>query len=775
MRRLVSILYTCAAIVACSSVLAQSSAPRQPSTGVGFGWEPLPSPSPGAEAGAAEARRASGEADPRASTAERAEPAQPSAGVINGDGARGTRRVEGEFERYVREATGHRLPLFGQRYFDAPAGVVFNPIATVPVPADYVIGPGDELLIRVWGAVEFDHRGTVDRDGMVHLPRVGSVVVAGVRATDLAARLQREIGRIYRNFELSVTLGQLRGIQVFVVGQALVPGSHTIGALSTLVNAVFATAGPTANGSLRRIQLKRGGQLVAELDLYAFLVDGDKRADVRLLAGDVIVYPPAGPRVALYGAIDNPAIYELRPEGEALQQLLRYAGGLGAATARHRVQFERIDPARPAAPRAVEQAALDDAGLARGLRDGDLVALFPVGAQIANAVTLRGNVAEPLRHPFRPGMRVSDLIPNREALITPESHRRRNRLVQYAPPGAEAGPTGQELTSSTRELLDEPNWEYAVIERVDPARLTTDLVPFHLGRAVARDAAADLPLRPGDIVTIYGRKDLLTPQAVSTRLVRVEGEVRRPGVYQLEPGESLQRLLERAGGFTPEAYVFGLEFSRERTRARQREAIADAVRRLEATLQSSGAQQLANLSGTDAETAARLRAAQEEARRAQLNRLRGVQPNGRIALEVLPEAARTADLPDLPLEDGDRIVVPSRPGFVYAVGAVANNNAIVWRAGRRLSDYLRAAGVEPSADDDNLFVVRADGSVVHSRDYGTFLNRIGDLALAPGDTVVVPERLDRESRWSAFVRGLKDWTQILYQFGLTAAAIHTLR
>lgn len=714
----------------------------------------------------------------------------------------GGRLKESEFQRFVHDATGQRLPRFGQRLFD-PVASTFAPVDRVPVPADYVLGPGDELQIRGWGAVDIDYRALIDRNGLINIPRVGSVRVAGLKASEVEGYLEKQVARVFRNFSLNVTLGQLRSIQVFIVGQAQRPGSYTVGSLSTLVNAVFASGGPSHSGSMRRIQLKRDGKQVAELDLYQFIAKGDKSADVSLLPGDVIVYAPVGPQVALMGAVDNPAVYELKPEGEPLRELLAYAGGLAPVTARHRALIERLDPSQAQAPRHVESVALDEAGLGRLLRNGDVVTLFDVPPRFANAVTLRGNVAQPLRYPHRAGMRVSDLIPDREALLTADYFKRKNRLVQYLEDEEALLPVEEmrrrlrerpdeklqqqleaqerrrkdlEVTNTTRGMLDEPNWEYAVVERLDPKDLKVHIIPFHLGRAVIdKDPNDNLELLPGDVVTIYGRKDLHTPQATATRVVRVEGEVHRPGVYQLRPGDTLRAVLEQAGGLTPQAYVFGTEFSREATRQKQRQAIQDAVRRLEASLASAAAHQIANLSSTEATAAARLQAAQEEARRAQLQRLRTLEPNGRIALELDPNARTVADLPDVPLEDGDRILVPSRPGFIFAVGAVANQNAIVWRPGRTLNDYLRAAGVEPSADEDNIFVVRADGSVAHRRDGGTFFNRLGSLELAPGDVIVVPELINRETKWTAFVRGLKDWTQILYQFGLTAAAIHTLR
>jgi protein involved in polysaccharide export with SLBB domain len=290
---------------------------------------------------------------------------------------------------------------------------------------------------------------------------------------------------------------------------------------------------------------------------------------------------------------------------------------------------------------------------------------------------------------------------------------------------------------------------------------------------IDRDPAHDLALQPGDVVTVFARQDIRNPVSRQTRLVRVEGEIAAPGIYQIQPGETLPQLVQRAGGMTPEAYVFGTEFAREETRRQQQIALDDAIKRLEAQLASEGATAAANLSATDAQAANQLRQAQAEARKAQITRLKGLKSTGRIALE-LPASATPTDLPDLPLEDGDRVSVPARPAFVFAVGAVANNNAILWRSGRKMRDYLDVAGVDAEADMGNSFIVRADGTVLHASRRGWF-NDLEGTELMPGDTLVVPEKGNRETFWTAFTRGLKDWSQILYQFGLAAAAIQTLR
>lgn len=678
--------------------------------------------------------------------------------------------VQNEFQRFVAGATGQQVGRFGQALF-AGARPSYGALEGAPVPADYVLGPGDELRIRAWGAVEIDYRAVVDRNGQISIPRVGTMGVAGLKVSELEPYIGAQVRRMFTNFSLNVTLGQLRGIQVYVVGQALRPGTYTLSSLSTLLNALFASGGPGPNGSMRQVELRRDGKTVTQLDLYDFIVSGNKAQDARLLPGDVIVYKPAGPQVALLGALDTPAIYELKPGGDSLQGVLLYGGGTRASTNPATAQLERIDARNATAPRTVRTLDLAAAGSTQ-LADGDIVTLFGVAPKFANAVTLRGNVAAPLRYPYAPGMKISTLIPEREALITPGYYQRKNQLVQYTETRDVA--LGA-LERSVRNLLDEPNWEYAAIERLDADRISLKLIPFNLGKAVIeRDPAHDLLLQPGDVVTVFSRTDIRNPVGKQTRLVTVEGEIAAPGIYQAEAGESLRQMLQRAGGLTPQAYLYGLEFSRAATRQAQTLALADAVKRLEVQLSAQSATLTANLSSTDSQGIAALQASQRMVQQAQLSRLKTIKPSGRIALELDTQVAALQELPDLPLEDGDRITVPNRPGFVFAVGAVDNSNALLWRNGRQVKDYLGSAGVQPDADEDNIFVLRADGSVIHSGRQSMF-SSFDSLVLMPGDTLVVPDKVMRETFWTALTRGLKDWTQILYQLGLTAAAIQTLK
>src|SRR5580692_6928281 len=336
-----------------------------------------------------------------------------------------------EFQEFVAGSVGRKLPIYGYNLFDG-VPTTFAPDDRIPVTDDYRIGSGDEILIRVWGQIDLNAKLVVDRGGEVFLPKVGSLSVAGLKFQQLPEYFRTAIGRVFRNFDLTVSLGQLRSIQVFVVGQARRPGSYTVSSLCTLVNALFASGGPSSTGSLRRIQLKRNDTVVTEFDFYGLLLRGDKSKDVRLLSGDVIYIPPVGPSIALAGSVNVPAIYELRDQ-TSLGSAIEMAGGLATTADGQKAVVERIEDHNV---RRVEEFPLDGlglkqnaslvSGLGRPLQDGDVVRILALSPRFENAVTLRGNVARPGRVAWHSGMRLRELIPNQDALLTREYWRLAN-------------------------------------------------------------------------------------------------------------------------------------------------------------------------------------------------------------------------------------------------------------------------------------------------------------------------------------------------------------
>ena len=754
-----------------------------------------------------------------------------------------------EFQQLVANSTGRVLPIFGASLFSGVPST-FAPVNDAPVSEDYVLGPGDEVAVQLSGQVNQQYNFRIDRTGTINVPTLGALPIAGLPYGQLQSYLQQQFGRIYRNFSVSANLGALRSIQVFVVGEARAPGTYSVSSLSTLLNAVFASGGPTPNGSLRDIQVKRGGKTIVHFDLYDLLLHGDKSNDVRLLSGDVIFIPFVGAQVAVAGSVKTPAIYELKG-ATSVAEVLQLAGGGTAVAGSGAVRLERVFEH---SQRSVEDVNLGF-GATQMMQNGDILSVSSIVERFGNAVTLRGNVANPGRYVWHPGLRLSDLIPNKQALITRNYWSRQNQLgllsqdylpgsnastrsgqgalevrgtpTQLAstaqlqnrnagqnatssnagtsgntnggannaasngtgfpgpdastPPnqrsisGSDAGGSsvGSALTASNNPftaqndvILSAPDidWSYAVIERLSTVDLKTSLIPFNLGKLVMDgDASQNYELQPNDVVTIFSTADIRVPTTQQTRYVRLEGEFVAPGVYSVQPGETLRSLLVRAGGFTQEAYLYASEFTRESTRRVEAQRLQEYADQLDAQISSVTANNTARaVTGSDQVSAA---VSAQDARDA-VARLRRVVPTGRIVLDLHPNSAGVVSLPDLALEDGDRFVIPRVPSSITVEGQVYNANAFVYTPNRHMADYLhRAGGPDREADRRREFILRADGSVISDQ----YAN-VRKAPVFPGDTLVVPPIIDRRG----FFQKVVDLVGVVSGLGLSAATLYIL-
>ncbi|MDI3499711.1 MAG: polysaccharide biosynthesis/export protein, partial [Synergistaceae bacterium] len=301
------------------------------------------------------------------------------------------------------------LPRFGFDFFRrAPS--TFAPVTAVPVGPDYVIGPGDEIRISLWGMVEGQWSVTVDRDGNINLPRAGVIGVAGLTFSQLQEAVKKEYSRYFTNFDLNVTMGQLRTILVYVVGNARKPGAYTVSSLATLVNALVVSGGPSPTGSMRKIQVRRNGEVITNFDMYDMLLKGDISNDIRLMPGDVIFIDTVGPLVGVVGNVRRPGLYEIK-ERLRLRDLIDMAGGLTAQFFKGRVQVMRIEGQRYL---TLVEGDLDILGAdfmqKFAVQDGDIVRFFPV-ARSATTVRITGPVATPGEYAIEPGItRVSEVI-----------------------------------------------------------------------------------------------------------------------------------------------------------------------------------------------------------------------------------------------------------------------------------------------------------------------------------------------------------------------------
>ena len=794
-----------------------------------------------------------------------------------------------DFQKMVSSSTGRTLPIFGSDLFwGSPS--TFAPLDQVPVTPDYLIGAGDELQIKIWGQVSLTASVTVDRSGAVYLPQVGTIQVAGVPFSKVQDEIRARVSKIYRNFNVSVNMGQLHSIRIYVTGAARQPGSFTVSALATLVNALFVTGGPAPQGSFRHIQLRRSGQVVTDLDLYALLIYGDKSKDVPLLPGDVIYIPPVGPQAALFGSVRDSAIFELKAD-TTVAELVKDAGGLSVLASLSNAAIERINEKHQ---RTTVQISLTR-NMDTPLQDGDILRVSPISPQFAQTVTIRGNVADPGRFGWHEGLKLSDVIPDSSSLVTRNYWQRRNhsgrpspdfepdptQRMQIAASTAQRsnsstnngqGQTGNNNSNQSQPIMQDPNYgaanaalngnsdgqdafqqlasqtsgtgtestsrnpnlpdcpdnlpaggtpsqpnspvpgvtcnirtyvlggttladqagrtytentagadrindvrlpapdidfSYAVIERLDPKTFETKLVPFDLGKLVlAHDPAEDLPLQAGDIITIFSQADIRVPLRQQTKLVRLEGEVGHAGIYSVLPGETLRQLLVRAGGVTPNAYLFGAEFTRASTRIAQQARLDDYVSTLELEIDRAAVASAAGaLSPQDTASS------QSTLQTTQLliSRLKQLRASGRIVLKLKPGSTDPSDVPALTLEDGDRLVVPARPSSVNVVGSVYDPSSFLFDGTARVSSYLKlAGGPNRDADRKHVFIVRADGAVLSKEASTTFWgNTFADENINPGDTIVVPEKVYKGSG----VRAFANYSQLFSSLAFTAAVL----
>jgi protein involved in polysaccharide export with SLBB domain len=751
-----------------------------------------------------------------------------------------------EFQNYVIQTTGQWLPLYGSNFFENLRNNN-SQFTRSPVSDDYVIGPGDQLLIRVWGSTSAEATVTVDRQGAIAFPKLGTLRLAGVRAGQLDAIVKSYFNKFYKDIEVNVALGKLRKITVFVVGQARNPGSYSLTSQSTLTSAMFASGGPNSTGSIRNLKLMRQGKAIAEFDLYDFLGTGDKSQDVKLQDGDVLFYPKALGYFAIHGKVNVPAIFELKGREDTLNYFLSMAGGLPISADPLKGILDRIQPGLEQ-PRTIDSIQLVGPYLNTNIKNGDVLNVMARLPALSNAVTLRGAVTQPARMPWKQGMRISDVVSSKSLLISPDNTRYNNELlfdkleVERAarsraripmdlavervllekqkkeadnlkaiqnglftkPPEPSTLQLGvdpakatyqeqterefaiaqlgkpelidEKLIDTVGKLSDQTNLDYAVVERFSRETLQTKLLPFNLGEAIKQPKSShDLILEAGDVITVFSSKDLQLPVSRINAFVRIDGEVNNPGVYTISKEDTIKTLIQKAGGPTSEAFLFATALLRSDVKKSQEKNLDKILKRLEAESAGSVAQ-ISQSAGASSDASA-IQAKIQSVKIAQsqsLERFKNLKPEGRISLGLPPSEKVTLDnFPQIRLENGDRIYIPPRPDFIQVFGSVNTESALLYRSGLSVKDYIQQAGVSGSADISGAILVRSDGSALSNQSFWS--NEVLSSKVLPGDTIVLPEKFDRESGWSQTIRSAKDFTQVLYQLGLGAAAIKTLR
>jgi protein involved in polysaccharide export with SLBB domain len=671
-----------------------------------------------------------------------------------------------------------QLEPFGSELFRGPQEAA--PPDDIASQRDYILGPGDDVIIYLWGRAENEYTLTVDREGKIFIPKVGAVVAWGKTVEEFERDARLKLQAIYTEVNMIVSLGRIRAIRIYLTGEVVRPGAYTVSSLTSLFNALYLAGGPTENGSMRSIKLMRSGEAVATVDLYRFLLQGDNSSDVRLQSGDAIFVPVGSLRVAVRGEVHREAVYELA-EGETAADLLRLAGGPTPRAHLERVMLERISVEREW--EVIDLSLLPDdssGGREMCMVDGDRMTLYSIFEAKKNMVAVFGRVKFPGYYERSDTTRVSHLIARGQLQPYDVYYERANLFRRFSDMRMQVIPVDLEALQrddSTADFvlrdrdslhiygINEVTWDKYVYIEGEVARpgqyplysdMTVDDLVFLAGSftrqasllqgELARfdrngrvslhyvqltgDTADRLILLEGD--RLYVRR---IPEWRLHRTVTLEGEVRFPGEYVLaDRGETLWQLLVRAGGFTVRGFPQGAVLERRSIgKTLERLRVSDLLENTIPVVEDS----LGNL-----EHRVFFNYEQESVNRIIID-----------MEEILSSDGRSGDIA---LEPGDRIFVPSQPSGITVLGAVGANGTIKFIPGRKVKHYVEWAGdFTPQADKKGTRLVRANGEVVAGGDaLGT--------RVAQGDIIVIPSRIKKESNWlKTFTTALTATTGVL--------------
>ena len=715
-----------------------------------------------------------------------------------------------------------QLTQFGYNFFRTDA----DPLAAqtdVPVGPDYVLGPGDRLLLTLWGSIDGVYEAEANRSGEIVLPKVGAVKVAGQRYGELPSLLKKTLSRIFKDFQLNVNMGKLRSVKVYVVGEVTSPGDYNVSSLSTLISALSAAGGPTKNGSLRNIRINRNGKVIETVDLYDFFLKGDQGKDVRLQHGDTVLVPVIGKVAGVAGNVRRPAIYELKGES-TLRDLLALSGGINPTGYLQRVQMYRVQAHDK---KVVTDFSLDLSGKSTDeitagipIQDLDLVKVLSIDSVLRGYVRLEGHVVRPGDYALKPGTRVSSLI--QSDTLLPEYHAAAGQIIRLFPPDlhpeviffdvsrAMQGEPGHDLELkefdrvkifAKREMEETPfvkvsgevqkPGEFRYMENMTVRDLLMQAGNFKLS-AYLKNAEITRIKRTGDAVSSYsltidleralaGGEDNLKLQPfdeltvrripnwaeATDRYVTLKGEFVFPGTYPISKGERLSSVIARAGGFTDLAYLKGTRFTRESARKLQQQRMDEALDKTQEDiikLQTN----MSQIASSPEEVASSKTTLEGLMRSVEI--LKAKKAEGRVLLEIASLKELEKSIYDVELQGGDQLTVPSDPGGVNVIGDVYNQNTIVTQRGKSVEWYLnQVGGATGDADLDSVYVVKVDGSVISQANSSNFLfyNSFWGKPLDSGDTVIVPRQYEK----TAWLRNIKDIAQIIGNIAVTAGVI----
>ncbi len=653
------------------------------------------------------------------------------------------------------------LKPFGYDIFNAESDFFSAP--DVASAEDYILGPGDNLIIYIWGKVEKEFNLTVDRQGRIFIPKAGEIPVWGISLADCESKLSEQLSSIYTDFKLSVSLGKIRSIRIYITGEAKKPGAYTVSSLMTLFNALYLAGGPNERGSMRDIKLLRNNQIEKSVDLYQFLLKGDSKSDVRLSSGDAIFIPVSGPQVTIAGEVKRKAIYELL-EGEKVSQLLELAGGTTAEAYLDKITLERISEND-------ERIVYDLNMNAKTGNDSDDIELIDGDKlTISSSYNMKRKVAFIAGMVKHPGMverqdstTLKELVYQGELLPENVYYERANLFRRYPDRRTVIIPVNlNEVISGNQNLLlqdldslhvysiDEVKRKKFVYIEGEVARpgqyplydgmTLADLIflagdlkrnAYQFDCEVARtDNIGRVEIQHIDLAGEITKEVILfeddrvfirrIPDWTLHRLVQIDGEVKFPGQYSLlSRNETLYDLINRAGGFADRAFPKGAIF--------QRSSIGANLVRQKLPEIISNSQPLEEDSSGNI-------------RKVELIKF-NIESMNRIIIDMDRIIASNGEKGNVTLQNGDLIYIPEIPSGISVMGSVGANGTIKFEPGKNAKYYVERAGnFTNQADKKNTRLIKADGQVFAGN--GTLGKKV-DI----GDAIVVPTELKKNHDW----------------------------
>ena len=724
-----------------------------------------------------------------------------------------------------KTAPASSLKPFGYDLF-ANAPTTFAPAASIPVSSDYLLGPGDTLDILFYGKTNDTFSLEINREGFVDFPQLGPVGLAGLNYGEAKEMLQARISAQIIGTQVSISMGSLRSMQVFVLGEAFKPGAYTVSSLSTITHALVSSGGVSDIGSLRNIQLKRQGKLVATLDLYDLLLAGDTSNDVRVQAADVIYIPTVGDLASIEGQVLRPAIYELKGT-ESIQDLVELAGGMGPKAFAQSARLQRINFDGFMTTLDVDLTQSEDKSAS--LRGGDHLTVDAITNYKKDVVSLQGAVRHEGDFAWRDGMRVSDIVATRDKLnpdadlgavmlvreipnsadiemlifsfervladFSSEDNQRlmsRDKIIVLSAYGDRATQISPYITQLKRQATLGTSakivasggtvrfpGEYPLVEGMsidDLIRLSGGLVEsaYSQSAEIARidlsnpnravssivvsslTGSSTMALQPSDYVEFRTIPDFRETQTIS-----LEGEFVFPGTYAFDKGENLSSVIQRAGGFTDEAFVGGSIFLREALKIREQQELDRLSKVLNDDLNADRLR--------DANSNIAVDDAQLTLKRNAIEALASAEAQGRLVIPLMKIVNFSVD--DVALKTNDRLLIPKFSQEVTVIGEVQRPTSYLYDASFSQADYLmQSGGIKPSADKRGIYVVKAGGQVIMPT-RGWFRFRSAQANIGPGDTIVVP--LDTDDTRIRGIPLLAEVSTIIYQLALGAAAVNS--